>query len=113
MGIRYNSIESIVKVRLEIGICNGNQNICGPSMHYATNFKETKESVSANANWGVVSAIGRRFGKLYFQVQDETGKVIREDKMEISTLLAVEQEMSRLMSAVEAKSVDFQNQCRH
>lgn len=111
MTVSYHGISSQNRTRLEIGNCHGDQNVCGRSAHYASNFRHNKGGVGAAALWGAVIAIGSERGDIYFQVQEDTGTVLREDKLPVSTLLAVEREMSRLIDAVERKTDLLKDQC--
>lgn len=109
--ISYNGINSSNKVRIQIGDCYGNQNICGTGTDYATDFRLTDGNLHALANWGAVVSIGRARGDLYIQIQDEAGAVLREDKLPVATLLQVENEMTRLMGAVVEKESRLKDQC--
>lgn len=104
-------VSSTNKVRIEIGDCQGNQALCGRSAHYATNFRQAVGSVEAIAVWGAVLAIGRVRGDLYFQLQDDAGTVLREDKMPVATLERVELEMRRLMATVEERQARWKDAC--
>ncbi len=109
--VSYNAIDSKNKVRIQIGDCYGNQNVCGRGTDYATDFRHADGSLYAPANWGAVVSIGRGRGDLYIQIQDETGAVLREDKLPVATLLAVEKEMTRLMDFASEKEARLKDQC--
>ena len=111
MSVSYPGVSSQNRTRLEIGNCHGDQNVCGRSAHYAGNFRHNKGGVGAVALWGAVISIGSEWGDIYFQVQEDTGTVLREDKLPVSTLLAVEREMSGLIDAVEKKTDLLKDQC--
>ena len=111
MSVSYPNVSSQNKTRLEIGNCHGDQNVCGRSAHYAGNFRYNEGGVGVGALWGAVISIGSEWGHLYFQVQEDTGTVLREDKLAVSTLLAVEREMSGLIDAVEKKIDRLKDQC--
>lgn len=104
-------VQSPNMVRLEIGECGSNPMFCNQGSEYtayATNFAISEGAVRARTIWGIVVLIGERTDRLFFKVRDEqTGTVIREDKIDLATLFAVEQEIARMRASLEAKTVDL------
>ncbi|NYF33332.1 hypothetical protein [Sphingopyxis sp. JAI108] len=110
--ITYSGIVSANKVRIHLGGCPRNRDACKGGADYTSAFEQNSGYLRASLNWDDAVSIGRGQGYLYIQIQDEVGAVLREDKLPVATLLAVEREMGRLMDAVSEKQARLKDRCR-